>query len=46
MCLIPEDSCWVVHIPFVRLVNFQILPPFPVDPFAHPAVSSLELFLC
>ena len=36
----------VVHIPFVRRVNFKHLAKFPVDHLAHPVVFSLILFLC
>ena len=33
MCLIIEDSCWVVHVPFVRMVKFKFLVQFPVGEF-------------
>ena len=35
--------CWVVHIPFVRMVKFQFLVHLPVDHLAHSVVSSLIL---
>ena len=37
------DSCWVVHVPFLRMVKFKFLAQFPVDHFTHPVVSSLIL---
>ena len=44
--LIFLDKCWVVHIPFVRMVKFQFLAQFTEDPLAHLVVSGLILFLC
>ena len=35
----------VLHIPFVRMVQFKFLAQLQVDHFAHPAVSSLILLL-
>ena len=46
MCAIFKDRCWVVHIPFVGMVKFEILAHYPVNHLAHPVVSSLELLLC
>ena len=37
--------CWVLHIPFVRMVKFQFLAQFPVDDLAYSVVSSLILFV-
>ena len=45
ICVILLDSCWVVHIPFVRMVEFKLFAHLPVDHFAHPIVFSLVLFL-
>ena len=39
MCFILWDRCWVVHIPFVRMVKFKFLAHLPLDPLAHPVVS-------
>ena len=36
-------GCWVVHMPFIRMVKFQFLAHLPVNRLAHPAVSSLIL---
>ena len=38
--------CWVVLIPFVGMVKFKFLAYFPVDPLAHPGMSSFVLLLC
>ena len=46
LCVILQDSCWVVHIPFVRIVKFKFLAHFPVDHLAHPVVSCLIHLLC
>ena len=46
MRLILEDRCWVVHITFDRMVEFQFLAQFPLDHLAHPFVSNFILFLC
>ena len=40
-----QDGFWVVHIRLVRMVKVKLLAQFPVDPLAHPVVSSLILFL-
>ena len=40
------DRFWIVHILYVRMVNFKLLAQYPVDHFAYPVVSSLLLFLC
>ena len=45
VCHIPQDRFWVVHIPFVRMVEFQLLEQFPMDHLAHPIVPSLIPFL-
>ena len=45
MCEIFQDSCWVVHIPFVRMVKFKFLAHLPVDHLVHQVVSSLILLL-
>ena len=45
VCLVLHDRCWVVHIPFVRMVKFKLLAQFPVDHLAQPVVYSLILFL-
>ena len=39
------DWCWVVHIPFVRMVEFKFLAQFPMDHLTHSVVSCLILFL-
>ena len=44
--LIFQDGFLVVQIPFVTMVKFQLLAPFPVDHLAHLIVYSLILFLC
>ena len=46
MRVILQDSCCVVHIPFVHMVNFEFLSHLPVDHLAPPFVSSLIIFLC
>ena len=46
MCVIFQDRCWVVHIPFVLMFKFKFLAHFPQDHHAYPVVSSLVLFLC
>ena len=43
MCVILQDTCGVVHIPFVGMVKFKFLAHFPVDHLAHPVASSLIL---
>ena len=42
--LILQDRCWVVHIPFLRMVKFNFLAQFPVDNIAHP-VKSIIIFI-
>ena len=44
MCLFLQNSFWVVHVPFVRIVKFQFLTQFPVDHLAHPIISILYSF--
>ena len=44
MRVIFKDRRRVVHIPFVRKVEFKFPAHFPVDNLAHPVVSSLVLF--
>ena len=46
MCVIFWDRCWIVHIPFVRMVKFKFLAHFPVDHLTNPVMSSLVLLLC
>ena len=46
VCVIFQEKCWVVHIPFVGMVKFKFLAHFPVDYLAHPVVSSLVHLLC
>ena len=46
MCLILQDSCWVVHIPFDRMVKFKFLAQFLVDHLTLLVVFSVILFLC
>ena len=46
LCIILQDGCWVVQIPFLRMVKLKWLAQFPVYQFAHPVVSCLILFLC
>ena len=46
MCDIFLDRCWVVHIPFVRIVKFQFFAHLPVGHLAHRIVSRLVLILC
>ena len=31
MCLILQDSCWVVHVSFVHMFKFKFWAQFPVD---------------
>ena len=45
-CVIIRDRCWVVHIPFVRVVKFQFLAQFLMDHFAYSIGSCLIVFLC
>ncbi len=37
---------WVVHIPFVCMVESKFPAHFPVDHLADPVVSRLILLLC
>ena len=46
MCVILQERCWVVHIPFVGMVKFKFLAHLPVDHLGHPVVSSLILLQC
>ena len=46
LCLILQDSCWVMHILFVRIAKFKFLAQFPVNNFAFLFMSSLIVFLC
>ena len=46
MCVIYLDRCWVVHIPFIRMVKFKYLSHYQVDHLAHPDMPNLVLFLC
>ena len=39
------DRCWVVHIPFVCMVELKFSGYFPVDHLANPVVSRLILLL-
>ena len=43
---IPQDEFRVVHMAFVRMINFKFVAQFPVDHLAHLVVSSLIFFLC
>ena len=45
LCVFLQDKCWVVHIPFGRMVKFEILAQLPVNHLAHPVVSSLIFLL-
>ena len=40
------DRCWVVHLPFVCMVELKFPAHFPVDHLADPVVSRLILLLC
>ena len=44
--LILHDLIWVLHIPFVRMINLKCLARFTVNHFAQPVLFSLILFLC
>ena len=46
LCVIFWDRYWVVHIPYVGMINFRFLAHFPVDHLAHPVVSRLIVLLC
>ena len=39
-------TCWLEHIPFVRIVKFKFLAHLPVDHLAHPIVSCFRILLC
>ena len=43
--LILQDRCWVVHIPFVRMVKLQFLAQFLIDHLVPSVMSRLKLFL-
>ena len=43
MPVIFQDRWWVVHLPFVSMVEFIFLAHFPVDHLAHPVVLLLLL---
>ena len=45
LCVILQDRCWFVHIPFVRMVKFKFLAHLPVDHLADLVVSSLIFLL-
>ena len=45
-CVIPQDSCWVVHIPFVRMANLKFLTQLTMYNLAHPVMSSMIHILC
>ena len=45
MHLILKERFWFVHIPFRRIVKFQIFPQFPADHIFYPVASSLLLLL-
>ena len=45
MCVIFQDRCWVVHIPFVPMVKFKLLAHLPVDHLAYPDVSRIILMV-
>ena len=42
LCVILPDRCWVLHIPFVRMVKFKFLAHLPVDHLAHPILFRLN----
>ena len=44
--LILLERCWVVHIPFVRMVKLKFLAQFLVDHLAHQVMSSLIHLRC
>ena len=46
MCFIFQDSYWVVHVTFVRMVKFRFLAQLPVNHHAHPVVSLSVLICC
>ena len=46
MCLIRQDRFWILHIPFVHVVEFKFLVRFTLDHHHQPILSSLILFLC
>ena len=43
--VIISDRCWVLHIPFVRMIKFKFLARLPVDHLTDPIMSSLILLL-
>ena len=44
VCLIFLDGFYIVHTPFIRMVEFQLLAQFLVDHFAHPSCLALYSF--
>ena len=40
MCVIIQDTGYVVHIPFIRTVKLKFLAQHPVDHPDHPVESS------
>ena len=45
--LILQDTFWIVHIPFARMVKFQFLVQFQVDHLAHPDESNtVSILVC
>ena len=42
--LIFQDTCWVVHIPFVCMVKFKFLAQFLIDNLVQPVVSTFIIF--
>ena len=46
VCVIPKDRCWVVHIPFVRMVKFKFLVQLPVNSFPHPKSCQVLYTFC
>ena len=43
MCVILKDRCWVLHLPFVRMVKFEFFAHLSVNHFSHPVVFNLIL---
>ena len=46
LCDILQDLCWVVHIPFVRMVKFKFLTQLLVDHLANPIVPGPIFRVC
>ena len=40
MHFVLQHRFWVVYIPLVRMVKFNIFAQFPMDHLTHPVVSS------